>query len=397
MDSDRDVRFLLGPMKFKIIDSHEPLKGEPTMGRTKVTQAGRKTAARHHRQHSRKAGLPPGSVVYTGNQKVEFTRISVMDYDAGQVQERSLDAIEEAYAYKSTSSVSWINIDGLHDVSIIKKIGTFYELHPLVQEDIVSTAQRPKLEDFEDYLYIVLRMLYWDDTTQSVHSEQVSLILGKHFILTFQESIGDVFDAIRDRIRHAKGRIRNMGADFLIYALLDAIVDNYFLILEHIGDRLEVMEDDLLANPTQATLTQIHQLKREMIFLRKSVWPLREMIGNLERSESKLIDSGTAPFLRDVYDHTIQVIDTMESYRDIVSGMLDTYLSSISNRMNSVMQVLTITATFFIPLTFIAGIYGMNFETMPELTWKYGYAGVWALMLAVGTGMLIFFKRKKWL
>ena len=357
----------------------------------------RKARPKLVKRRSHKVGLPPGSVVYTGEQKVETVRITLFDYDEDQFKERKLDNIEDAFDYKSTPTVSWINIDGLHDVSITEKIGKHYGLHPLVQEDIVSTAQRPKLEDMDTTLYVVLRMLHYDNSTHSVRSEQISLVLGTNFVISFQESIGDVFDPIRDRIRNAKGRIRKMGADYLIYVLLDAIVDNYFLILEKIGERIEVLEDELISNPTQATLAQIHQFKREMIFLRKSVWPLREMIGNLDRSESNLIQATTHPYLRDIYDHTIQVIDTMESFRDMVSGMLDTYLSSLSNRMNNVMKVLTIIATIFIPLTFVAGIYGMNFENMPELKWKYGYLGVWSIMLAILGGMLVYFRRKKWL
>ena len=341
--------------------------------------------------------MPPGSVIYLGEQKVDAVRITVLDYDAAKFQERKLDRIEDAFEYKNTPTVSWINIDGLHTVSVIEALGKQYALHPLIQEDIVSTAQRPKLEDMETYLYVVLRMLHYDDASHAIRSEQISLVLGNNFVISFQESIGDVFEPIRDRIRNAKGRIRKMGPDYLVYALLDAIVDNYFLILEKIGERIEVLEDELVTNPTQATLGQIHQFKREMIFLRKSVWPLREMIGNLDRSESALINATTAPYLRDVYDHTIQVIDTMESFRDMVSGMLDTYLSSISNRMNNVMKVLTIIATIFIPLTFVAGIYGMNFENMPELKWKYGYLGVWIIMVTILAAMLVYFRRKRWL
>lgn len=367
------------------------------MAQFKGLQTGKKIASRLSRRQSQKAGLPPGSVVYTGEQKMEAVHLTVLDYDQAQFQERSLDTVDAVFAFKTTPTISWINIDGLHDVSVIEKIGAHYELHPLIQEDIVSTAQRPKLEDYERYLYVVLRMLYWDDTNQAVHSEQISLVLGENYVLSFQEVTGDVFDSIRERIRHAKGRIRRMGADYLIYALLDAVVDNYFTILEHIGDRLEALEDELVTDPTEATLLKIHELKREMLYLRKSVWPLRETIGNLERLESHLIAPTTAPFLRDVYDHTIQVIDTVETYRDLVAGMLDMYMSSLSNRMNRVMQVLTITATIFIPLTFVAGVYGMNFKHMPELDWKYGYAAIWTLMLAMGISMVVFFKHKKWL
>jgi len=231
---------------------------------------------------------------------------------------------------------------------------------------------------------------------QLVQSEQVSVVVGCKFVLSFQESIGDVFEPIRDRIRNAKGRIRKMDSDYLAYALLDAVVDGYFSVLETIGDTIESIEERLAKEPTEAILRQIHSLKREMIFLRKSVWPLRELISNLQRSESGLIAQSTGVFLRDVYDHTIQVIDTVESFRDIVSGMLDLYLSSISNRMNAVMKVLTIIATIFIPLTFVAGIYGMNFKYMPELEWRWSYALIWLVMIVIAGGMVIYFRKKKW-
>jgi magnesium transporter len=240
-------------------------------------------------------------------------------------------------------------------------------------------------------------MLSFDEETQSIESEQISLVLGENYVISFQERIGDVFEPIRERLRNAKGRIRKMGPDYLMYSLLDAVVDNYFVILEKLGDKIEVMEEELVGNPTEKTLQQIHYLKKEMIFLRRSVWPLRELISGMERSESPLIKETTDAYLRDLYDHTIQVIDTVESFRDMVSGMLDTYLSSISNRMNSVMKVLTIIATIFIPLTFVAGIYGMNFENMPELKWRLGYPAVWLIMIIIAGVMVIYFKRKKWL
>jgi len=244
---------------------------------------------------------------------------------------------------------------------------------------------------------MVLKMLTFNNESNSIQSEQVSLVLGQNFVISFQEAAGDVFEQIRDRIRNAKGRIRKMSADYLAYALIDAIVDNYFLILEKMGEQIESMEEELIAKPSDKTVRMIHSLKRELIFLRKSVWPLRELISNLEKTESSLITNSTEPYLRDVYDHTIQVIDTVEGFRDMVSGMLDIYLSSISNRMNAVMKVLTIIATIFIPLTFIAGIYGMNFKYMPELGWKWAYPAVWLIMAIVAIVMLIYFKRKKWL
>jgi len=349
------------------------------------------------RQRSRKSGLPPGTLVYVGEKKVEQVRISFIDYDEQNIREKQVSKIEECFPLKATPTVSWINIDGLHEVEILEKLGKQFELHPLMLEDILNTDQRPKHEDFDKNIFIVLKMLSFDDQTQSVESEQVSLVLGENFVISFQERIGDVFESIRGRIRNGKGRIRKMGPDYLMYSLLDAIVDNYFGILEKLGDNIEVIEEELVGNPTEKTLRQIHYFKREMIYLRRSVWPLRELISSMERSQSPLIKDSTEAYLRDLYDHTIQVIDTVESFRDIVSGMLDTYLSSISNRMNSVMKVLTIIATIFIPLTFVAGIYGMNFENMPELKWRWGYAAVWLVMIIIAGVMIAYFKRKKWL
>jgi magnesium transporter len=352
---------------------------------------------RRIKNHIKKTGLPPGSLIYTGQKKMESVRITVLDYDELNIQEKQAKKIEECFEYKTKPTVTWINIDGLHDVEIIEKIGNYYDIHPLALEDILHTGQRPKFDDSEKYLFVILMMLRYEDDSQSVISEQVSLLLGNNFVISFQENIGDVFEQIRDRIRNSKGRIRKMGPDYLMYALLDAIVDGYFVILEKLDEKIESLEEELVEKPTEKTLQQIHNLKREMIFLRKSVWPLRELISGLQRTESELIQSSTEAYLRDVYDHTIQVIDTVESFRDMIASMLDLYLSSISNRMNEVMKVLTIIATIFIPLTFVAGIYGMNFENMPELKWKLGYLGVWVIMIIITAGMIYYFKKKKWL
>ena len=324
-------------------------------------------------------------------------KIRVIDYDESDLQEKEIVKIDECYPYKEKPTVTWINIDGIHDVDIIERIGKNYGVHPLLLEDIVNTEQRPKIEDFEDYLFLILKMLSFDEKQREIKIEQVSLVVGPNYVLSFQEKEGDVFDPLRDRIRRAKGRIRKMGADYLAYALLDAIVDGYFLILEKIGDKIEGLEENLISHPDTKILQAIHYLKREMIFLRRSVWPLREVISVMSRKESTLIKESTGIFLRDVYDHTIQVIDTIETYRDMVSGMLDTYLSSISNRMNEVMKVLTIFAAIFIPLTFVAGIYGMNFAFMPELGWKWGYFAALTVMASMAISMLIYFRRKKWL
>ncbi|HUU37718.1 MAG TPA: magnesium/cobalt transporter CorA [Candidatus Desulfaltia sp.] len=353
--------------------------------------------ARINHRRSRKAGLPPGSLVHIGDKKAERTKITIIDYDGETFQEKEAKSIEECCALKETATVTWINIDGVHDSQLISDLGTNFGVHPLILEDIMTTAQRPKMEDMGDYLYIVVRMLDLASNKKEVHSEQVSLILGSNFVISFQEDEGDVFDAVRDRLRTGKGRVRKMGPDYLAYALMDAIVDNYFIVLEKLGEDVEDVEEELIRSPDRETVHEIHALKREMIYLRKSVWPLREVISGLERTESELIKDSTGIFLRDVYDHTIQVIDTVETYRDMLSGMLDIYLSSLSNRMNEVMKVLTIIATIFIPLTFIAGVYGMNFKFMPELEWRWGYFLVLAVMLGIGVLMMILFKRKRWL
>ena len=335
--------------------------------------------------------------MYTGEKKTGKVRITIIDYDEAQFQEKEAKSVEECFPFNDKSTVTWINIDGLHQVDIVEKIGRHFNLHPLVLEDIVNTGQRPKMEDFVDHIFVVLKMLYYDEKQKEAGAEQVSFVLGSNYVISFQETEGDVFDPIRERIRMERGRIRKMGADYLAYALIDAIVDNYFIILEHIGEKIEDIEDTLVMNPEPETLQAIHNLKREMIFLRKSVWPLREVISRLERWESPLIDKSTDIYLRDVYDHTIQVIDAIETFRDMLSGMLDIYLSSVSNRMNEVMKVLTIIATIFIPLTLIAGIYGMNFRYMPELEHPWGYPVVFLTMSIIGILMVIYFRRKKWL
>jgi magnesium transporter len=358
--------------------------------------------AKLFKQRSEKTGLPPGTLVYVGKERTKKINISVLDYNDKEYNEIKVKKVEDCLSYADKSTVTWINVDGIYNTSIIEKIGEYFKLHPLLQEDIVNTNQRPKMDDYDDYIFIVLKMLDFDDKTKQITSEQVSLILGPDYVISFQEEPEDVFDIVRDRIRHAKGRIRKMGADYLAYALIDAVVDNYFSILEKYGERIHNLEETLIDNPEPEALLKIKLMKREMITLRKSVWPLRELVNNIEKTESKLIDKSTDLFFRDVYDHTIQVIDSVETYRDSLSGMVDLYMSSISNKMNQVMQVLTIIATIFIPLTFIAGIYGMNFDpnaspfSMPELGWYWGYVSVWILMFIITIVMLIYFKKKKW-
>ena len=347
------------------------------------------------KKSAQKIGMAPGTLVHIGEQRTEQVQFQLIQYDEQHFTESMPESIDYLGELFKQEGVSWLNFDGVHDINVVETTGKQFNIHPLVLEDIVHTGQRPKVEDYHDYLFVIFKMIYLKNN--DIVSEQVSIILSKNNVLSFQEMPGDIFDPIRDRIRSQKGRIRTMGNDYLAYALMDAIVDHYFVVLEFIGDQIEALEDELSKDPTPATLRKIHSLKRDLIYFRKSVWPLREVISAIERSESALVSKKIYPFLRDVYDHTIQVIETVETYRDVLSGLLDTYLSSVSNRMNEVMQVLTIIATIFIPLTFIAGIYGMNFENMPELKWAFGYPMVWGIMGIVALGMLIYFKRKKWL
>lgn len=345
---------------------------------------------------AKKIGAPPGTLVYTGDKREDF-EIAIIDYDADRYNELRVENIEECLPFKDSPTVTWINVVGLHKVDVIEKIGEYYDFHPLILEDMLNVDQRPKVEYFEDYIFAVIKMLTYNDESNDIESEQVSMIAGKNFVFTFQERRGDVFDPVRERIKKSKGIIRKMGADYLFYALMDIIVDYYFVILEKLGDEVEELEDMVLSNPSPETVQKIHKLKRNLIELRKTIWPLREILSMLYKEDSHLLKKKTSIYFRDVYDHTIQVMDTVETLRDMASGLLDVYLSSVSNRMNEIMKVLTIIATIFMPLTFIAGIYGMNFTHMPELEWRFGYPLVLMIMLCIGIGMVLYFRRKRWL
>jgi magnesium transporter len=352
---------------------------------------------RFQRKRSIKAGMSPGSLVHIGETPAEAVTIELIGYDQGTFEERRFQAVDDCLPHLDRPGITWVNVEGVHDVEIIRIFGERCSLHPLVLEDIVNTVQRPKIEDYDDYLFIVLRMLRpkgGGDFT----SEQLSIILGPSHLFTFQEGIqGDVFDAVRERIRNGKGKIRGMGADYLAYALIDAIVDSYFSVLEDLGERIVDIEEELALTPDKATLIEINYIKKEIIFLRKAVWPLREAISFLERGENSLLSPSTRIYFRDVYDHTVQVIDTVETYRDLLSGMLDLYLSSISNRTNEIMKFLTVIGTIFMPLTFLVGVYGMNFKHLPELEWRNGYFMLWGFMISLSIAMIIYFRRKRWL
>ena len=354
--------------------------------------------SKRFKTRAKKIGLPPGSLIHIGERLSDHVKITLMDYDGDHLEEKVVEGLEECASCRDKPTTTWIHVDGIHDIQLLERLGAIFHLHPLSMEDILNTDQRPKVDDYGNYIYVVLKTFSLsDDTKEEIRSEQISLVFGANFLLSFAEKEGMQLDSIRERLRNNQGRIRKTGADYLTYRILDVIVDQYFIILEKMGERIEFAEEKLVTQPAPETLQTIQHLKREMLFLRKSVWPLREAISYLERRESPLISDQTVPYLKDVYDHTIQVIDTVETYRDMLSAMLDIYLSSISNRLNEVMKVLTIIATVFMPLTFLAGVYGMNFKYMPELEWRWGYFAVWGVMIVIGLAMVIYFRRKKWL
>jgi magnesium transporter len=343
------------------------------------------------------AGSSPGTVVYIGEARAEPVSISHIHYDSNSSDARRVVTALDVTPPSNVNGIAWYTIDGVHNPEILSTIGDRFGLHGLVLEDIANTTQRPKIEEFDQYIFIAMKMITFDEAAKELASEHVSLIIGDGYVLSFLENDGDVFEPVRQRIASAKGRIRKMKSDYLAYALMDAIVDNYFKVLEDLGDQIDEVEDEVVEAPSINTLRTVHRLKRELIFLRRSVWPMREVVNTLLRDESDLVRDETRIYLRDLYDHTIHVIDTVETLRDIVAGMLDVYLSSVSNKLNQVMKVLTVMSSIFIPLTFVAGVYGMNFKYMPELEWYYGYPAIMLGMLFVALALLVMFRRKEWL
>jgi magnesium transporter len=348
----------------------------------------------------KKAGLPPGSLVHIGRYNENPVRVKLENYNETDHFEYESYEINSCLGAVKTGLNTWINLDGVHDVGLLEKIGDCYKIHPLVLEDILNTNQRPKIEDYGDYLYIVLKAIYFDEARDGIDTEQISLIIGEKHLISFQEkdgSEGDMLSNIRERLRTNTGRLRKLGIDYLAYSIIDIIVDNYFVVIEIIGDKIELLEDQAAKNPNPEILEKIHLLKRDLIAMRRAVWPLREVLGSYSRVETKLLHQETLPYLRDVYDHTIQAVDMIEIYRDTISSLIDIYLSSVSYRLNEIMKLLTMISVIFIPLTFLAGVYGMNFDYMPELRSHYGYLGVWLVMILIAVFMLIWFRRKKWL
>jgi magnesium transporter len=352
--------------------------------------------ARFYKNREANKGLAPGSLVFIGNKKVENIRIRVIDYDKAGLKEQELKDIMQGAVYKETNTVTWINIDGLHDIDVINEVGKAFELHPLLLEDILNTGQRPKMEEFDNCLFIVLKMLRYDDEKQIILAEQLSMILGRTFLITFQERVGDVFEPVRERIRKQKGRIRVAGIDYLAYALLDTVVDNYIYLISRFGEKIEDIEVGILEDTSTKTLENINNYKRELSYIRKSIRPTKEFISKLPRLESEFIREDTKPFLNDLQDLITQATDGIDMYTEMLSDQLNIYNSSVSNKMNDVMKILTIFAAIFIPLTFIAGIYGTNFEYLPELHFKYSYFIFWGIMITVAISLLLFFKRRDW-
>lgn len=353
------------------------------------------TRRRRKRRLARKVLLPPGSLVYTGEHREDFV-IRWMHYDADHVREGETTDPEKVHSLIQAPGVTWVDVVGLHRVDVVERLGTMLGIHPLVLEDILNVNQRPKIEDHGTYVFLVLRMYHYDETAQEVTSEQVSFLLMDNILFSFQEKRWDVFDAVRERIRQARGTIRKQTAEYLLYALVDAVVDYAFVVLEKLEEESERLEERILSNPQPVVVNNLHQMRKNLIEIRKSVWPLREVLATLSREQIPRMEK-VRIYFQDVYDHTLRVMDAVESLRDTVAGLLEVYFSSVSARTNEIMRVLTLIATLFMPLTFIAGIYGMNFQYMPELEWKYGYPAVLVLMALVAGGMLLYFRRKGWL
>lgn len=340
-------------------------------------------------------GAPPGTLIYMGPPRTEKPKFTLIEFNENEYTEKEFHEMNECLTSTRKGFIKWINVDGVHQTEFIEALGRHYDLHPLTLEDIVHVDQRPKFEDYEDYIFCIMKMITFREETQS---EQLSLILKGDTVISFQEPTGgDAFDIIRSRLKQGKGRVRKCGPDYLFYALMDAVVDWYFIVIEKIGDRVELIEEEIMTTPGKQTMYQLYGLKREVIQLRKQVWPLRDTINNLARTENELITENTHLFLRDLNDHTIRIIDTVETYRDLLSGIMDIHISSNSNKMNEIMKVLTIMSSIFIPVTFISGVYGMNFDNMPFQKNENGYVFVWLIMLGAIGGLLYYFRRKKWL
>lgn len=347
------------------------------------------------RKRKKKIGAPPGFLVYTGEPTTKEVKYHLIDYNAQEVIDRPNATLEECLELIEHPTVTWINVTGLHDASVIEKIGHQFKLNPLVMEDILNPTQRPKCEDFKDYLYIVVRLFRKENG--KLEDEQISIILGRGYLISFLEKSDDLFQPIRDRIKKDGSRMRDYGADYLAYALIDYVVDKTYAVVERVDDELEILEDELTNKPSPELLRKLQSSRRELALLKKNVWPLREVVSTMERRDMHLITDHTRFFLHDVHDHTIQLVETLEGFREVLAGMLDIYLSSISLKLNEIIKVLTIMSTIFVPLTFVASVYGMNFDFMPGLHEPQGFVILIGIMASLAAGMFYFFHRMRWL
>jgi len=345
---------------------------------------------------SKKIGLPPGSIVYLGEKKVEKVTINLTEYDENKSETYEIKSVDEIDPFTDTPQVTWVSVCGLHETEFLKQVGEKFKIHPLVLEDILNIDTRPKIEITDDYLFIVMKLVMFNPEHKILETEQVSFILGKTFLFSFSEKSDEIFNPIKDRINTQLGKIRKRGSDYLLYALMDIVVDHYFLALEKVEDRIETLDDEVINNPERSQIESIYNLRNLLLMMRRSIWPLREIVNQLIKDDSDLLDDSIEPYLRDIYDHTIHITESIEQQREITNGLMEIYLSMMSNKMNEVMKVLTVIATIFIPLTFIVGIYGMNFPNMPEMNWPWAYFAVWGMMVAVVVVMLIYFRKKKW-
>lgn len=349
------------------------------------------------KRYSEKVGQPPGTLIYLGEEPTEPVRITIIDYDETHLQEAEVQTVEECLPFIDTETVTWIQVQGIHETPIIEEIGKHFGVNSLVLEDLMNPSHLPKIEVYENYVFIVLKSLDYNVTDSRVSREQISLIVGANFVITLQESFTAVFASVQNRLLNQQGRIRRMQSGYLAYALIDIIVDHYFIVLDEVNEQVQVLEEDIMKDPSPEIISKINVLRKEQLLLRRPILPLRDVLIEILDDEIPLLGEDTRPYFRDVYDHLIQVIQMLEMIRSAVSGLFDVYTSAVSHRMNEVMKVLTIVATFFIPLTFIAGIYGMNFKFMPELDTQWGYPVVLLVMLSISIGMFLFFKFKKWL
>lgn len=366
------------------------------ISKPKSMKSKKKSNPKKYSHRLKKIGLAPGTLVYMGKKHHIPLNVDIIYYDSENYERQTTASIDDCIPCKTKTGITWVNVNGLSDLESIQKIGNFYQLHPLLLEDLVNTGQRPKLDEYENCVFVVIKMLTYPEEGD-INTEHLSFVLGDNYVLSFQENEGDIFDSIRDRIESKKGRVRNSGADYLLMILMDAIIDHYFLVIETLGEKVEELENSLIENPSEELVFEIQHLKKEALSIRRAIFPLREVVNRVEKLELKFIQKETLHYFRDLYDHTIQIIESIELYRDMLFGLTDLYMSGLSNKMNSVMKVLTIISTIFIPLTFIVGVYGMNFQNMPELTFHNGYYVVLGVMFLIFVMMLFYFKKRKWL